>query len=31
MVGTPISNEVEGIRAPTMWLTNLIHHKMAAN
>jgi hypothetical protein len=31
MVGTSISNEVDGIRAPTMWLTHLIHHRMAAN
>lgn len=31
MVGTSISNEVDGIRAPTMWPTHLIHHRMAAN
>jgi hypothetical protein len=31
MVGTSISNEVDGIRAPTMWLTHLIHHRMAAH
>ena len=31
MVGTSISNEVDGIRAPTMWPTPLIHHRMAAN
>jgi hypothetical protein len=31
MVGTSISNEVDGIRAPTMWPTHLIHHRMVAN
>ena len=31
MVGTSISNEVDGIRAPTMWPTHLIQHRMAAN
>ena len=31
MVGTSISNEVDGIRAPTMWLTHQIHDRMAAN
>jgi hypothetical protein len=31
MVGTSISNEVDGIRAPTMWLTHLTQHRMAAN
>ena len=30
MVGASISDEVDGIRAPTMWLTHQIHHKMAA-
>jgi hypothetical protein len=31
MVGTSISNEVDGISTLTMWLTHLIHHRMAAN
>jgi len=31
MVGTSISDEVDGIRAPAMWLTHLIHHRLAAN
>jgi hypothetical protein len=31
MVGTSISNEVDGIRAPPMWPTHPIHHRMAAN
>jgi hypothetical protein len=31
MVGTSISNEADGIRAPTMWMTRMIHHRMAAN
>jgi hypothetical protein len=31
MVGTSISDEVDGIRAPTMWMTRMIHHRMAAN
>ena len=31
MVGTSISNKVDGIRAPTMWMTRMIHHRMAAN
>ena len=31
MVGTSISNEVDGIRAPTMWLTCLVHYRMATN
>jgi len=31
MVGTSISDEVDGIRAPTMWLTHQFHDRMAAN
>jgi len=31
MVGTSISNEVDGIRAPTMWPTHLIHDRIATN
>jgi hypothetical protein len=31
MVGTSISNEVDGIRASTMWPTHLIHHRKTAN
>jgi hypothetical protein len=31
MVGTSISNEVDGIRAPTMWPSHLIQHRKTAN
>jgi hypothetical protein len=31
MVGTSISNEVDGIRAPTTWSMHLVHHRVAAN
>ena len=31
MAGTSISDEVDGIRAPTTWPTHLIQHRMAAN
>jgi hypothetical protein len=31
MVGTSISNEADGIRVPTMWMTHMIHHRMATN
>ena len=31
MVGTSISDEVDGIRAPTMWLTHQFNDRMAAN
>ena len=31
MVGTSISDEVDGIRAPTMWLTHQFNGRMAAN
>jgi hypothetical protein len=31
MVGTSISKEVDGIRAPTKWPTHLFQHRMATN
>jgi hypothetical protein len=31
MVGTSFNNEVDGIRAPTLWLTHLLHHRKTAN
>jgi hypothetical protein len=31
MVGTSNSDEVDGIRAPTMWLTHQFNGRMAAN
>ena len=31
MVGTSISNEVDGISAPGMWLTHQFNDRMAAN
>ena len=30
-VGTSINDEVDGIRAPTMWLTHQFNGRMAAN
>jgi len=29
--GTSINDKADGIRAPTMWMTRMIHHRMAAN
>jgi hypothetical protein len=31
MVTTSTSDEVDGIRAPTIWLTHQIHDRIAAN
>jgi len=29
--GTCIDDKADGVRAPTMWLTRLFHHRMIAN